>query len=85
MKVQFTFVGQAGVFEEDNWKQRDDIWTELNQIPREGDVVDFPGVSQALTVVRTVVWYPFGSDEYKEDEDMYEVPFVYIVIGNPRL
>lgn len=43
-------------------------------VPRVGETVDIPGVSQANTVVRTVVWYPF------EDPD----PIVYVVLGPPR-
>lgn len=47
---------------------------ELSQIPRVGDTVDIPNVSQSETVVRTVVWYPYD----------LPTPMVYIVLGNRR-
>lgn len=42
-------------------------------VPRVGDTVDIPEVSQANTVVRTVVWYVFDNN-----------PTAYVVLGSPR-
>lgn len=85
MKVQFDLVGDAH-YEYGNLpihvQESVDMNVEMECIPREGDVVDVPGISQGLTIVRTVVWYPWGSDEDSEEE---RHPLVYIVVGNPRL
>lgn len=94
MKVQFSLVGDAAEerrkqvyhhYEKTGERIGEDIWVETLQIPREGDIVDIPGIDQSLTTVRTVVWYPLGCDEYEEGHSMYKVPMVYVVIGNPRL
>ena len=68
MRIQFTFVGLT--------ERHDDVWVDLPAVPRVGETVEIPGLSQADTVVRTVVWYPLGDDD-KE-------PFVYVVLGKPR-
>lgn len=69
MRIQFTFVGLT--------ERHDDVWVNLPIVPREGETVDIPGLSQADTVIRTVVWYPLGDGDDKE-------PFVYVVLGQPR-
>lgn len=51
-----------------------DRFVKMPCVPREGETVDIPGVSQADTVVRTIVWLPFLEDQ----------PDVYIVLGKPR-
>lgn len=71
MRVQFSVVGQV--------EHLGPFWADLPAVPQEGDVIDLPGLSQADTVVRTVVWYPFGDEDGGESE-----PFVYIVVGSPR-
>lgn len=72
MKIQFSLVGHI--------EQRDDIWIDLPQVPQVGDIINLPGLSQAATYVRTVVWYISHDDE---DEPIPE-PFVYVVVGPPR-
>lgn len=72
MKVQFSLVGHIG--------QRQDQVVDLPQIPREGDVINLPGISQANTYVRTVVWYISHDD----DDEPLDEPFVYVVVGPPR-
>lgn len=69
MRVQFSFVGTV--------ERHENIYVEMDAVPQEGDTVDIPGVSQADTVVRTVVWHPLG-------EDGSEGPFVYVVLGRRR-
>ena len=57
-----------------------DLWADISAVPRVGDVVNWPGISQGSTVVRTVVWYPTHDDE---GEPVAE-PFVYVVVGQAR-
>ena len=68
--VQFTFVGQV--------ERQPDVWAVMDAVPRVGETVAIPGQSQGNTVVRTVVWYPFG------DDDGDQKPFVYVVLGASR-
>lgn len=70
-RVQFTFVDTA--------HPPEDVWVEMDSIPRVDDVVNIPGVEQYETVVRTVVWNPLGDP----DEDEVE-PWVYVVLGRRR-
>jgi hypothetical protein len=49
MRIQFSFVGLV--------ERHDDVWVDLPAVPRVGETVEIPGLSQADTVVRTVVWY----------------------------
>lgn len=72
MKVQFSLVG--------NTQRPGDMHANLDAVPRVGDVVNWPGISQGETVVRTVVWYPTHDDEGVEVDE----PFVYVVVGRPR-
>lgn len=59
------------------------IITDLDAVPREGETVNLPGISQAKTVVRTVVWYPYGEDP-SESETPDPTPFAYVIVGSPR-
>jgi hypothetical protein len=70
-RIQFTFVGQAN--------RPPNVWAEMDVVPRVGETVAVPGQSQGDTIVRTVVWYPFGDDESDDTE-----PFVYVVLGQSR-
>lgn len=73
MKVKINVVG---VLDDQGRTHPDMEWPEGWPPPQEGQQV----YSEALgiyLVVRTVVWYPEGSEESKE-------PFVYVVIGRPR-
>ena len=72
MRVQFSLVGHV--------KRPPDLWADLDAVPRVGDVVNLPGISQADSVVRTVVWYPTHDD----DGEPLAEPFVYVVVGQPR-
>lgn len=72
MRVQFSLVGHT--------ERPGPIWADLDAIPREGEVVNLPGISQAATIVRTVVWYPTHDDR----GDPLDEPFVYVVVGPPR-
>lgn len=72
MRVQFSLVGHV--------ERPPDLWADLDTIPREGEVVNWPGISQGNTVVRTVVWYPTHDDEGRPLDE----PFVYVVVGQPR-
>lgn len=67
MRVQFSFVGMSEVM--------DDVWMDLEQIPREGDCIYFPKSGEIS--VRSVVWFPTHNDE---DEELPE-PLVYVVVG----
>jgi hypothetical protein len=71
MKVTTTLVGIMD-------HHRELEWPEGWPIPREGESVTLPGEDNLS--VRTVVWYPEGSDEDEEDRE----PFVYLVIGPHR-
>lgn len=75
MRIQFSFVGDARM------ARQDDLWVDLPAVPREGEIVDVPGLSQHQTVVRTVVWYPLG---HSEDGEPTGESFVYVVLGSPR-
>ena len=70
MRIQFTVVGTV--------ERHPNVWVELDAVPQVGDTVALPGISEADTVVRTVVWYPFGDDEGDDK------PYVYVVLGQPR-
>lgn len=70
MRIQFSIVGTVD--------RHDNVWVDLDAVPRVGDTVGLPGISQADTVIRTVVWYPLGDDEG------VAAPFVYVVLGQPR-
>lgn len=72
MRVQFSIVGQVDPY--------DDVRVDLPVVPREGDVVNLPGLPQYESVVRTVVWYPTHDDE----GEALDEPFVYVVLGSPR-
>lgn len=72
MRVQFSLVGHEG--------HHPDIWLDLPAIPREGEVVQWPGLSQAGTCVRTVVWFLTVND----DQEPIDEPFAYVVIGPRR-
>lgn len=72
MRIQFSIVGQV--------EQHDDVWVDLDAVPRVGDVVNLPGIPQYESVVRTVVWYPTHDDE----GEPLDAPFVYVVLGSPR-
>jgi hypothetical protein len=72
MKVHFTLVGHQ--------ERPDDIHLDLDAVPRVGDVVDWPGISQARTYVRTVVWYLTNDDDGRPLGE----PFVYVVVGPAR-
>lgn len=72
MVIEFSVVGQVGNY--------DNVKVDLPAVPREGEVVNLPGLEQHETMVRTVVWYPTHDDE---DQPLDE-PFVYIVVGPPR-
>lgn len=72
MKAQFSLVGHV--------EQREDLWVDLPQIPQIGDIVNLPGLSQAETYVRTVVWYVSHDD----DNNLIPEPFVFVVVGPPR-
>ena len=74
MRVQFTVVGHIA--------HPPNRWADLEAVPQVGDVVNIPGLSQANTVVRTVVWYPFGDPDTQAPEPAE--PFVYVVLGPPR-
>lgn len=74
MRVQFSFVGEARM------QHEGDLYVDLDVIPRVGDTVSVPGLSQGDTVVRTVVWYPFGGDGFAPEDG----PSVYVVLGGPR-
>lgn len=52
------------------------VWPEGWPIPKVGDDVDIPDLPE-VNSVRSVVWYPTGSEEQSE-------PFVYIVLGPRR-
>lgn len=69
MRVQFSIVGTV--------ERHDNVSADLEAVPRVGDTVSLPGVSEADTVVRTVVWHPVG------DEDGGG-PSVYVVLGQRR-
>lgn len=71
MRVQFSFVGMS--------KPLDDVWRDLEQIPREGDCIYFPKAGEIS--VRTVVWFPTHNDD---DEELSE-PQVYVVVGPHRV
>lgn len=71
MKVQFALVGHV---------ERRGFTVEMDVVPREGEIVCLPGISQADTVVRTVVYYVTHDDE----ENPIDEPFAYVVIGKPR-
>lgn len=77
MKIHVSLVGVAASLAGD----KPDLWTEVDSVPREGEALHIPGIEAQHTYVRTVVWYPFGSDEYEENE---RFPFVYIVVGDRR-
>lgn len=72
MKVQFSLVGHMG--------NNPNITVNLDAVPRVGDVINWPGLSQAETYVRTVVWYPTHDD----DNEPLDEPFVYVVVGRDR-
>lgn len=72
MKVHFSIVGQIN--------RPNDTILDMDQIPRVGDIINIPNVSQAETYVRTVVWYI----SYDEDGSPIDEPFVYVVVGSPR-
>lgn len=76
MKVQFSFVG----FLMPDQTQPPDIWVDLPQIPKEGEILNVKGLSQSNTYVRTIVWYISHDD----DDNELDEPFVYIVVGPPR-
>lgn len=68
MKIHFSIVGTV--------ERHPDVKVDLPVVPREGETVKIPGVSEADTHVRTVVWYPLVDDEEEAGE-----PFVYVVLG----
>lgn len=70
-RIQFTFVGHT--------TRHADVWADMDTVPRVHETVAIPGLSQAVTVVRTVVWYPLGDPDEGRTE-----PFVYVVLGSPR-
>lgn len=70
--VHFSLVGFG---DHPTWNQKP---VELDVIPREGEVVDFPGMPEGQVYVRTVVHSPWG------DRNKKGGPFVYIVLGPPR-
>lgn len=70
-RIQFSFVGFTN--------RPADVRVEMDVVPRVGEIVHFPGLSEADTYVRTIVWYPLGDPDEGRDE-----PFVYVVIGPPR-
>lgn len=72
MRVQFSIVGTV--------ERHANVWADLDAVPREGETVALPGISQADTVVRTVVWYLEGTGE----ADAEGGPFVYVVLGQRR-
>lgn len=77
MKVQFSLVGHdtskdSGIVSE--------IIVHLLAVPQEGDVINWPGLSQAETYVRTIVWYISHDDEDRKIKE----PFVYVVVGPKR-
>jgi hypothetical protein len=74
MKVQFSFVGF--------YKQRTGLIADMEQIPREGETVNIPGLNQGESIVRTVVWYPVI--ESVSGDTGIDDPFVYIVLGPSR-
>lgn len=75
MLVHFSIVGVVN--------HHGDFKIELDSVPREGDIVNIPELSQGDTVVRTVVWYPLGVDP-SEALEIDSTPFVYVVVGPPR-
>jgi hypothetical protein len=72
MRVKFFVVGQAKPYHIND--------LHMDVVPRVGEIVDLPGLSQADTVVRTVVWYPLGDPDEHGGIDS----FVYIVLGRGR-
>lgn len=72
MRVQFSLVGHV--------ERPADLVADFSSVPQVGDVVNWPGISQGDTVVRTVVWYPTHDD----DGEPVAEPFVYVVVGQPR-
>lgn len=69
MRVQFTFVGVM--------PRHDDFTADLDAVPREDEIIGVPGLSEADTYVRTVIWYPLGDGDDP-------TPFVYVVVGPKR-
>lgn len=50
----------------------------MDSIPREGEIVELPGVGPEQSFVRRVTWYPLG------DPDGSPEQFVYVVVGPRR-
>lgn len=86
MRIQFSFVGDARLLR--SAVGDGDLWVEMDVVPREGETVHVPGISESQTVVRTVVWFPLGDDPASEglalNESDRSDPFVYVVLGEPR-
>lgn len=76
MRIQFSIVGQP--------RSHPDIWVNLEQVPREDEIIHIPGLSEADTYVRTVVWHPLGDEEDDECNLIITEPFVYVVVGPRR-
>lgn len=72
MKVVFSVVGNVDPFPL--------VWTEMDVIPQEGEIVNLPDLPASLRTVRTVSWYPLGDPEVNSAGQ----PFVYIVLGPHR-
>ncbi len=72
MRVHFNVVG---FMEHPTWAANR---VDLDAVPREGEVVEVPGLPEGQVFVRTVVWYPWGDGGADPD------PFVYVVLGQRR-
>lgn len=70
MKVKLSAVGSTAS------RDTELTWPEDWPIPRVNDDIDIPSLPE-VNSVRTVVWYPQGSEDSSE-------PFVYIVVGPRR-
>lgn len=59
---------------------------ELNTLPREGEVVEVPGLPEGRVYVRTVVHCPWGDTArgVVAEPDGGNTPYVYVVLGPPR-
>lgn len=83
MRVQFSIVGQP--ISPIVPSLVPSLTVELDVVPRVGDTVAIPGLSQGDTVVRTVVWYPWGDQSTVGDKEYGDsTPLAYVVVGQRR-
>lgn len=77
MKVQFSLVGHDTSKDSGIIRQ---IVVDLPAVPQVGDIIKWPGLSEAGTYVRTIVWYISCDD----DDEKINESFVYVVVGPER-